>query len=353
MASWLVCRAIDKRLGSKPILRALDLTVSRGEIVSILGPSGSGKTTLMRLITGLDNPDAGEIEIAGRTVWSRSVRVKTEQRRVGLVFQDYAIWPHMTVAGNIAFGLRFGGMSRGDREARVRQVLAAVHISELAERFPDQLSGGQQQRVALARSLAARPELLLLDEPLSNLDAGLREDLRSEILDVIRTHGITALYITHDQSEAMALGDRLAVINGGRILQIGTPEELYHRPNSSFVASFLGGANLVPGAVATSAHGFEFIADGLKLRVLEPDIPERSPVAVLMRPEDAVPADRFPENTVRGKVTSCSFLGRCWRIAVAVAGREFRIDWHQRAEVAEELVFSIAPDRCTLVRSEF
>lgn len=352
MTNWLVCRAIDKRLGSKPVLRSLDLRVSRGEIVSILGPSGSGKTTLMRLITGLDDPDGGEIEIAGRTVWSRSARVKTEHRSVGLVFQDYAIWPHMTVAANIAFGLRFGGMSRGDRQARVRQVLAAVDISELAERFPDQLSGGQQQRVALARSLAARPELLLLDEPLSNLDAGLREDLRFEILDVIRTHGITAVYITHDQSEAMALADRLAVINGGRILQIGTPEELYHRPNSSFVASFLGGANLVPGAVASGTDGLEFVADGLRLRVRDAGIPARSGLAMLVRPEDAVPADRFPENTLRGRVTSCTFLGRCWRVAVAVAGREFRIDWHQRAAIAEEIAFSVAPDRCTLVPAE-
>jgi ABC-type Fe3+/spermidine/putrescine transport system ATPase subunit len=352
LTTWLACQGINKRLGSRPVLRDLELTASRGEIISILGPSGSGKTTLMRLIAGLSDPDSGAIEIAGRPVWNPAVRVKTEHRRVGLVFQDYAIWPHMTVADNVGFGLRLAGMARAERDARIRQALEAMHIPELATRFPDQLSGGQQQRVALARSLAARPELLLLDEPLSNLDAGLRENLRCEILDVIRTHGITAVYITHDQGEAMALGDKLAVIHAGRILQIGSPEELYYRPRSGFVASFLGGANLVSGEVLPADSGLQFIGDELKLRLRCGENLPTSGVAVLIRPEDAAPSECFPENTLRGHVRSCSFLGRCWRIVVAVAGKELRIDWPRRAAVAEEIVFSVAPERCTLVLAE-
>src|SRR5258708_4107647 len=325
LTTWLACRDIAKRLGAKSVLRHLDLTVSRGEIVSILGPSGAGKTTLIRLIAGLGDPDTGEIEIAGRKVWGNGVNLKTEHRGVGFVFQDYAIWPHMSVAGNVAFGLRMSGMNRTDREARVRTALAAVHIRDLAERFPDQLSGGQQQRVALARTLAVRPELILLDEPLSNLDAGLRENLRLEILDIVRAHGTTAIYITHDQSEAMALCDRLAVIDDGRILQIGPPEELYHRPNCAFVASFLGGVNLFPGRVVAGAEGTLFTADEVTLRVGTADAPDPHLAAILIRPEDAEPPEHYPFNRLVGQVASCSFLGRRWRLAGSVAGPDFRL----------------------------
>jgi ABC-type Fe3+/spermidine/putrescine transport system ATPase subunit len=352
LTTWLACRDIAKRLGAKSVLRHLDLTVSRGEIVSILGPSGAGKTTLIRLIAGLGDPDEGEIEIAGRRVWGNGVNLKTEHRGVGFVFQDYAIWPHMSVANNVAFGLRMSGTNRTDRETRVRAALAAVHILDLAERFPDQLSGGQQQRVALARTLAVRPELILLDEPLSNLDAGLRENLRLEILDIVRAHGTTAIYITHDQSEAMALCDRLAVMNDGRILQVGPPEELYHRPNCAFVASFLGGVNLLPGRIVVGADGTVFAADEVTLRVATADAQDPYRAAILIRPEDAEPAERYPFNRLAGRVASCSFLGRCWRLAVSVAGRDFRIDWDERVPAGESFAFSVAPERCTVVPAD-
>jgi ABC-type Fe3+/spermidine/putrescine transport system ATPase subunit len=352
LTTWLACRDIAKRLGARSVLRHLDLTVSRGEIVSILGPSGAGKTTLIRLIAGLGDPDKGEIEIAGRRVWGDRVNLKTEHRGVGFVFQDYAIWPHMSIADNVAFGLRMSGMNRTDREARVREALTAVHILELAERFPDQLSGGQQQRVALARTLAVRPELILLDEPLSNLDAGLRENLRLEILEIVRAHGTTAIYITHDQSEAMALCDRLAVINDGRILQIGPPEELYHRPNCAFVASFLGGVNLLAGHVVAGADRTVFAADEVTLRVATVTARDPYRAAILIRPEDAEPAERYPFNRLTGQVASCSFLGRCWRLAVNVAGRDFRIDWDERVSAGEDFAFSIAPERCTIVPAD-
>jgi ABC-type Fe3+/spermidine/putrescine transport system ATPase subunit len=352
LTTWLACRDIAKRLGARSVLRHLELTVSRGEILSILGPSGAGKTTLIRLIAGLGDPDEGEIEIAGRLVWGDGVNLKTEHRGVGFVFQDYAIWPHMSVAGNVAFGLRMNGMNRADREARVRTALAAVHILDLAERFPDQLSGGQQQRVALARTLAVRPELILLDEPLSNLDAGLRENLRLEILDIVRAHGTTAIYITHDQSEAMALCDRLAVINDGRILQVGPPEELYHRPNCAFVASFLGGVNLLAGRFVAGAGGTVFATGEVTLRVAAADALASCRAAILIRPEDAAPAERYPFNRLEGQVASCSFLGRCWRLVVNVAGRDFRIDWDERVRAGEPFAFSVAPERCTVVPAD-
>src|SRR5882757_1020572 len=182
---WLACHGLAKRLGSKQVLHGLDLSVERGEVLSILGPSGSGKTTLIRLIAGLSDPDAGEIAIAGRTIWNATTNVSIEHRGIGFVFQDYAVWPHMTVAENVGFGLKMAGMARVDRDRRVREALEAVDIGELAGRYPDQLSGGQQQRLALARSLAARPQLILMDEPLSNVDAALREQLRTEILQVV------------------------------------------------------------------------------------------------------------------------------------------------------------------------
>jgi ABC-type Fe3+/spermidine/putrescine transport system ATPase subunit len=331
------------------VLNGLDLAVEQGHIVSILGPSGSGKTTLIRLIAGLDDPDAGEIEIAGRSVWSQQERVKAEHRGVGVVFQDYAIWPHLTVGGNVAFGLEMTGTEKTQREERVREVLQSVHLLDLADRFPDQLSGGQQQRVALARSLAVRPDLILMDEPLSNLDAGLRESLRLEILEIVRAYGVTVIYITHDQGEAMALSDRMAVINDGRILQMGPPDELYRCPNSAFVASFLGGVGLVRGAVTAGPRGVQFAADGFSLSIENGGSPIAQTMALLLRPEDASPAERYPSNRLSGRVSSCSFIGRCWRLGVAVAGQELRLDWPTRQTVGERLEFSVAPERCTLV----
>ncbi len=317
--------------------------MAKGEILSILGPSGSGKTTLIRLIAGLADPDAGEIVIAGKAVFGPGLNIRIERRGVGYVFQDYAVWPHMTVAENVAFGLELSGLGRAEREQRVREALTSVAIAELADRFPDQLSGGQQQRLALARSLATRPEVILLDEPLSNVDAALREHLRLEILQLVRAHGTTAIYITHDQSEAMALCDRLAVMQGGRLLQTGAPEELYRRPNSSFVASFLGGANAIRGEVA----GGVFSAPGLRLASTCP-APGRV-VELVFRPEDALPADAFPVNRLDGDVNACMFLGRCWRISLRSGGVVFQLDWPVHVAMGERLSFSVSPDRCALV----
>ncbi len=343
MTAWMQCRGVAKRLGAKQILKNLDLQVEKGEILSILGPSGSGKTTLIRLIAGLADPDEGEIIVAGHPVFGPRVNMPIEKRRVGYMFQDYAVWPHMTVSGNVGFGLGLSGLRGAERDRRVREALESVAIADLADRYPDQLSGGQQQRLALARSLAMRPEVLLLDEPLSNVDAALREHLRLEILQLVRAHGITAIYITHDQSEAMALGDRLAVMQNGLLLQSGSPEELYRRPNCRFVATFLGGANLIAG---TCENGI-FSAPDITLHSTVPS-PGRD-VELVFRPEDALPETTFPHNRLSGIVQACIYLGRCWRLTLTCATRTMHIDWPGRVSVGETLGFSIAPDLCALV----
>ncbi len=344
MTPWLACRGLIKRLGSKQVLHGLDLSVEHGEVLSILGPSGSGKTTLIRLIAGLADPDAGDIAIAGRTIWNRGTNVPIEHRGVGFVFQDYAVWPHMTVAGNVGFGLQMAGMPRADRDRRVRQALEAVHIAELAERYPDQLSGGQQQRLALARSLVARPQLILMDEPLSNVDAALREQLRTEILQAVRAQSATAIYITHDQSEAMALCDRLAVMHDGRILQTGAPEDLYRRPASLFVANFLGGANVLRGSVTLTAGAPEFVAGSCRMRLA--DVPALGPSDLVFRPEDSVSAGSLDCNRLEGSVTTSVFMGRCWRVSVEIGGQLIQVDWPARVPKGETIAFAVPPDRC-------
>jgi len=350
LTPWLACRGLAKRLGNKQVLHGLNLFVDRGEVLSIVGPSGSGKTTLIRLIAGLADPDAGDIAIAGRTIWNAVTNVPIEQRGVGFVFQDYAVWPHMTAACNVGFGLQMAGMARADRDRRVREALEAVHIADLAERYPDQLSGGQQQRLALARSLASRPKLILMDEPLSNVDAALREQLRTEILQVVHAQQATAIYITHDQSEAMAMCDRLAVMHDGRILQTGAPEDLYRRPASLFVAHFLGGANLLRGTISIKDGRPEFVAGPCRMRLASATTP--GPTDLVFRPEDAVPAGSLDSNRMEGAVTASVYMGRCWRLLVQVDGYLIHVDWPTRVPSGEIFAFGVPPDRCVTLAAE-
>lgn len=232
--------------GATRVLEDVSLSVRKGEFFAFLGPSGSGKTTLLRLIAGFGTPDRGRILIGGRDM----TRTPPWNRNVGLVFQNYALWPHMTVGQNVAFGLERRRVPRAERETRVKAALDMVGLAHLIDRRPAQLSGGQQQRVAIARTLAIEPEVLLLDEPLSNLDAGLRAGVRQELVELQRRLGLTTILVTHDQEEANAAADRMAVLDGGRVLQVGTPTELYDRPANRFVAAFLGAANLIDGTVS-------------------------------------------------------------------------------------------------------
>jgi iron(III) transport system ATP-binding protein len=219
------------------------LEVERGEIVALLGPSGCGKTTLLRVIAGFERPDAGAVEVGGRVVAGASAWVPPERRRVGMVFQDYALFPHLTVAQNVGFGL-----ARGDRRERVPALLETVGLAELGRRFPHELSGGQQQRVALARALAPSPDVVLLDEPWSNLDAQLREDLREEVTGILRPLGVSVVLVTHDREEAFSLADRIALMREGRIVQAGSPEALYRQPADRWAAEFVGPANVLDGS---------------------------------------------------------------------------------------------------------
>jgi iron(III) transport system ATP-binding protein len=236
-----------KRFGSEPVIEDLSLSVTEGEILTMLGPSGCGKTTTLRLIAGLDRPDSGVVRLNGEPVSGEGSFVAPEERGVGVVFQEFALFPHLTAAENVAFGLQ--DLSQAETDRRVSDLLDLVGLEAQADSYPDELSGGQQQRVALARSLAPEPEILLLDEPFSNLDVDLRVAMREEVRDIIKEAGVTAISVTHDQEEAMSISDRVAVVNDGRIEQIGEPEQVFQHPESRFVAGFLGYASFIPGRV--------------------------------------------------------------------------------------------------------
>src|SRR5437899_1754822 len=236
---------LTKRYPGVVSVDAIDLSVDPGEFVCLLGPSGCGKTTTLRMIAGLLEPDAGEIRVNGKLVSSKDAIVPPEQRNMSMIFQSYAVWPHMTVRQNVAYGLKMKRLSAADKQGRVDALLRATKLSAEAERYPGELSGGQQQRVALARALAPKPDIMLLDEPLSNLDANLRAEMRFEIRRLHDQFQYTSVYVTHDQVEAMTMADRIVVMNAGHIEQIGKPEEVYERPNSAFVARFIGGSNVL------------------------------------------------------------------------------------------------------------
>lgn len=240
---------VSKRYGQVEALRAVSMSIDDGQFVAVLGPSGCGKSTLLRVLAGFETPTTGEVRIGSKVVARPGFVVPTERRDLGMVFQSLALWPHLDVAGHIRFPLRHHRALRPpDRDDRVREVLDVTGLSELAHRLPHQLSGGQRQRVALARAIAARPSLLLMDEPLSSLDAALRVEMRAEIAQLHRRTQASIVYVTHDQSEALAMADRVVVMRDGRIEQIGTPWEVFHRPDTEFVARFVGKANLVTGA---------------------------------------------------------------------------------------------------------
>ncbi len=308
---------VSKRYGTVAAVRDLSLEVRDREFVTLLGPSGCGKTTLLRLIAGLLAPDAGTIRVGGSTLSSAEAVVPPERRGMGMVFQNYAVWPHKTVYENVAFGLAVRRIRGAAARERVARVLDLVNLGGLERRFPGELSGGQQQRVALARSLVVEPQILLLDEPLSNLDAKLRERMRWELKELQRRTGITFVYVTHDQAEAMALSDRLAVLHEGVLLQIGAPREVYARPASRVVADFMGLVNLLPGRVvhAGADESLVSVAGGDPIRcAARAPLAEGAAVQVAIRPEslrlarDGVPA-AVGEGALHGKLADVTFLG--------------------------------------------
>ena len=247
MHAPLVVKNLCKRYQETPALQGMDLTLHPGEILTLLGPSGCGKTTTLRLIAGFERPDNGQLTIAGTRVAGGSAWVPPEDRGVGMVFQDYALFPHLTVEQNVAFGLH--RLSSEHKGIKVKQALRLVGLEGYADRYPHNLSGGQQQRVALARALAPRPALVLLDEPFSNLDAALRVQMREEVRRILKEHGSAAIFVTHDQKDALSISDRIVVMNTGRVEQVGDPRQIYQAPRTAFVARFVGQTNLLPGTV--------------------------------------------------------------------------------------------------------
>src|SRR5262249_46690642 len=306
-------QALTKRYGEDvAAVQDLTLEIRHGELLSLLGPSGCGKTTTLRLIAGFLAPDAGEIWLGGRRLSSPGHAVPPEPRGVGMLFQSYAVWPHKTVGENVTYGLKFHGVPRAEWSRRLRDALAMVRLEGFADRYPGELSGGQQQRVALARALVVEPAILLLDEPLSNLDAHLREEMRFEIRRLHEASHITTVYVTHDQAEAMVTSHRTAVLNGGRIEQVGAPAEVYERPATAFVAAFIGRTNLLRGRI--EADGRVACENGLELVTLSgSDHPRGGDVAVSIRPHaialgpaasaPATRANRPPANVFSRPIT--------------------------------------------------
>ena len=305
---------ITKRYGKLKAVDDLSLEVRDGELLTLLGPSGCGKTTVLRCVSGFVRPDNGQIFLGERKI----TEIPPEKRGIGLVFQNYALWPHMTVFQNLAFGLQIKKLSKDEIKQKAEQALTLVQLGGLEDRFPRQLSGGQQQRVALARALVLEPEILLLDEPLSNLDALLREQMRFEIAQIHQHAGITTIYVTHDQTEAMVISDRIAVLEKGRIMQLGTPREIYSKPVNKFVAGFMGTTHFIPGrvenvaneyVVVTTQEGLTFTGRGHGLgKGQEVDVAIR-PESIRFMPPGEVTASLREPNLYEAEVVRASYVG--------------------------------------------
>ena len=319
--TFLVLDGLKKSYGPNQVVQRFDLAVERGEFISFLGSSGCGKTTTLRMVAGFETPTEGIIRIDGRDV----TRLAPNQRKVGMVFQSYALFPNMTVAQNVAFGLKVAGQPTDAINRRVGEMLDLIKLPKLAHRYPYQMSGGQQQRVALARAIATKPQILLLDEPLSALDAKIRVSLRDDIRALQRELGITTIYVTHDQEEALSMSDRIVVMSEGRMEQVGTPVDIYNHPKTRFVASFVGHLNLLEGTVVDAGRGLIEI-EGQQLSISAP-VPTsgRTSVTLALRPE-AVRLDSPAENRLSGTVSDVNFLGAIVRLKVAVGSQRLSID---------------------------
>jgi iron(III) transport system ATP-binding protein len=326
--SDLVVSDVHKRLGETEVLRGVSFALRRGEVVALLGPSGSGKTTLLRAIAGLDHPDAGRIVLGDRVLFDAGagVAVRAEQRNLGLVFQSYALWPHRTVFDNVAYGLKVRKTPPDEVHQRVERVLRQIGLLGLAGRHPHQLSGGQQQRVALARALVYDPELLLLDEPLSNLDTKLREEARAWLRDLIERLHISAVCVTHDQVEALAIADRVVLLDLGRVGQEGTPEELYGNPATLFAAQFLGSNNLLEGTVAEVRGPRALLAGGgwALWGQLRAGLREGDRATGVIRLERTRLAAEAAENVLAATLDTALYLGERWDYLLHAGELRFR-----------------------------
>jgi iron(III) transport system ATP-binding protein len=342
-------RGLTKRFGSLAVVDNVSLRIDHGQLVCLLGPSGSGKTTTLRLLAGFLEPSDGEILVGDRLVSSQARTLPPEQRKMSMIFQSYALWPHMTVAENIVYGLRLRKIDRDTIAKKLKLILETTKLEILAQRYPGELSGGQQQRVALARALIVEPETLLLDEPLSNLDANLREEMRFEIRRLHDEYRYTTVYVTHDQSEAMTTADLIAVMNAGKIDQLGTPEDIYDRPQSEFVARFIGASNVIKG-IARDGNHVAFA--GATLQVVGAKLTPGQSAVVAIRQHDIQLSTQKPQdaqNAVKATVTRQVFLGASRDYMVETSdGTPLRIVTATENAVARgsEVWLFLPPERC-------
>ncbi|MDP9809672.1 putative spermidine/putrescine transport system ATP-binding protein [Rhizobium tibeticum] len=322
--AFLELANLKKSFGNTQVVHDFNMQIEKGEFISFLGPSGCGKTTVLRMIAGFETPSAGRIAIGGKEQNS----LKPNKRNIGMVFQAYALFPNMTVHDNVAFGLKVAGAQTTEIDQRVKEMLALIKLDHLADRYPYQLSGGQQQRVALARALAVRPQVLLLDEPLSALDAKIRVSLREEIRAIQQKLGITTVFVTHDQEEALSISDRIVVMNAGRADQIGTPFEIYNTPATRFVASFVGTLNMIEATVVDPAANRIQIGDqGVTLKQSVAAFKAGDTVSLALRPEAGSLTEGTPSDTkLTGQVVSAHFLGSVIRTRMNVGGNVISFD---------------------------
>ncbi len=331
----LEIKQLTKRFDKKEVLRGVSFCVKKGHLLALLGPSGCGKTTTLRMIAGLETPDDGEIWIEGAIASQGSkVMVSQKQRHIGMVFQDLALWPHITVYGNIEFGLKTAGLAKAERREKIEAVLKKINMERYAKEYPGKLSGGQQQLIAIARAIVTEPKLLLMDEPLSNIDVKLREDIRQEMKRIQQETQITTVYVTHDQEDAFLLADQVVVMNEGRVEQIGSPEEIYSIPKSLFVANFVGESNILPVKIPG------------KNKVLTPwgewacntKGRESGNASLLFRPHHA----RIEKGgCCEGVIISRGFVGEVYKHDISTSGEKIKLHDRERYEVGQSVRFSI------------
>jgi putative spermidine/putrescine transport system ATP-binding protein len=348
--AYLELSHINKEFAKAAAVNDFNLSAEQGEFISFLGPSGCGKTTTLRMIAGFELPTTGKIQIDGRDL----TFMPPNKRNVGMVFQSYALFPNMTVAGNIAYGLKVSGKPSAEIKQRVDEMLALIHMDGFSGRYPSQISGGQQQRVALARALAIRPRVLLLDEPLSALDAKIRVELRQEIRRIQQQLGITTIYVTHDQEEALSISDRIVVMSEGKIEQIGSSSEIYNFPKTEFVANFVGQLNLLPVDVVNLTEGLVKVGGQIVRTSQSLDHTNGHAIRLAVRPEELNPGHREGENNLLGRVSTVTYLGPVVRVRLEVEDRLLTIDMFNERRlqvpvVGDTFEFSFHPDACWLL----
>lgn len=351
---------LSKNFGKVKAVQEVSFEATEGKVLSLLGPSGCGKTTTLRCIAGFENPDRGEICLDDRKI----THISPERRGIGMVFQNYALWPHMTVYGNLAFGLQIRKVSKDEITKKIKKVLGMVQLEGYENRYPRQMSGGQQQRIAMARALVFEPEIMLLDEPLSNLDAKLREEMRFQFTELQKSLGITAVYVTHDQAEALVISDKIVILNQGKIVQSGSPKEIYSNPKNKFVAGFIAVTSFISGSINSFAEEKKKVIvktdDGLVIHGFNNSFDIGQKVSVAMRMnvikfiQDENKSDKNTVNIFKGKIIQSSYLGDIIDYKIKVGNWEVRTnsDAKYNFKVGEEVTFYLSPEDIIVTRED-